>query len=61
MVGNPTGCRGLPYHLGWAWRPNAGVPIVCGPGYPVQPDKFMATLPDLLRQAAGRAPMVPLD
>ena len=61
MEGNPTGAMGLPDYLGWSWRSRAGIPIVCVPGCPVQPDNFMETLVYLLRQAAGRAPMIPLD
>ena len=61
MAGNPTGCMGLPDYLGWDWRSKAGVPIVCVPGCPVQPDNFMEVLLYLLRQAAGQAPMIPLD
>ena len=38
-----------------------GIPIVCVPGCPVQPDNFMETLLYLLYMAAGRAPMIPLD
>jgi hydrogenase small subunit len=61
MAGNPTGCMGLPDYLGWQWHSRAGVPIVCVPGCPVQPDNFMETLLYLLYQAAGLAPMIPLD
>jgi hydrogenase small subunit len=61
MAGNPTGARGLPDYLGWAWKSKAGVPLVCVPGCPVQPDNFMETLLYLLYQAAGLAPMIPLD
>jgi hydrogenase small subunit len=61
MAGNPTGCMGLPDYLGWRWRSRAGIPIVCMPGCPIQPDNFMETLLYLLRQAAGNAPMIPLD
>src|SRR5206468_5875456 len=61
MAGNPTGCMGLPDYLGWHWKSKAGIPIVCVPGCPVQPDNFMETLLYLLYQAAGRAPMIPLD
>jgi len=61
MAGNPTGCMGLPDYLGRAWRSRAGLPIVCMPGCPIQPDNFMETLVYLLRQAAGAAPMIPLD
>src|SRR5579884_3266788 len=61
MEGNPTGCMGLPDYLGWSWLSRAGVPIVCVPGCPVQPDNFMETIVYLLRQVAGAAPMIPLD
>jgi hydrogenase small subunit len=59
--GNPTGAMGLADYLGWDFRSNAGIPIVCVPGWPMQPDNFMNTLLYLLYQAAGRAPMIPLD
>lgn len=61
MEGNPTGCMGLPDYLGWQWKSKAGLPIVCVPGCPVQPDNFMETLLYLLYQLAGLAPMIPLD
>ncbi len=61
MAGNPTGCMGLPDYLGWKWRSKAEIPLVCVPGCPVQPDNFMETLLYLLYQAAGIAPMIPLD
>lgn len=61
IEGNPTGCMGLPDYLGQRWKSKAGIPIVCVPGCPVQPDNFMETFLYLLRQAAGRAPMIPLD
>jgi hydrogenase small subunit len=61
MAGNPTGCRGLADYLGWDWKTPTGIPIVCVPGCPVQPDNFMETLLYLLYQAAGLAPMIPLD
>jgi hydrogenase small subunit len=62
MSGNPTGAMGLPDYLGWKWKtPAAGLLIVCVPGCPVQPDNFMETLLYLLYQAAGLAPMIPLD
>jgi hydrogenase small subunit len=61
MESNPTGCMGLPDYLGWQWRSKAGIPMVCVPGCPVQPDNFMETLLYLLHMAAGRAPMIPLD
>ncbi|NUP09813.1 MAG: hydrogenase expression protein HypE [Polyangiaceae bacterium] len=61
MAGNPTGAMGLPDYLGWNWKSSAGVPIVCVPGCPVQPDNFMETVTYLLFQLAGKAPMIPLD
>ena len=61
MEGNPTGAMGLPDYLGWQFRSAGGIPIVCVPGCPVQPDNFMETLLYLLYQAAGLSPMIPLD
>jgi hydrogenase small subunit len=61
MSGNPTGAMGLPDYLGWDFKSKAGVPIVCVPGCPVQPDNFTETLLYLLYQAAGLSPMIPLD
>src|SRR3954451_23407525 len=61
MAGNPTGCMGLADYLGWDYRSAAGVPIVNVPGCPVHPDNFMETVTWLLYQAAGLAPMIPLD
>jgi hydrogenase small subunit len=61
MAGNPTGSMGLADYLGWDFRSAGGIPIVNVPGCPVQPDNFMETLTWLLHQAAGLAPMIPLD
>jgi hydrogenase small subunit len=61
MEGNPTGCMGLADYLGWNWQAHSGVPLVCVPGCPVQPDNFMEVVLYLLNQVAGRAPMIPLD
>lgn len=61
MENNPTGCMGLADYLGWDFRSRAGLPIVNVPGCPVQPDNMMETLLYLLYQAAGLAPMIPLD
>ena len=61
MEGNPTGCMGLADYLGWQWKSQASIPIVCIPGCPVQPDNMMETLLYLLYQAVDRAPMIPLD
>jgi Ni,Fe-hydrogenase I small subunit len=44
MEGNPTGSMGLPDYLGWDWKSKAGIPIVCVPGCPVQPDNMMETI-----------------
>jgi hydrogenase small subunit len=61
MHGNPTGSMGLPDYLGWKWKSKAGIPIVCVPGCPIQPDNFMETLLYVLNMAAGRLPLIPLD
>jgi hydrogenase small subunit len=61
MEGNPTGAMGLPDYLGWDWRSSAGIPIVCVPGCPIQPDNLAETITYLLYQVAGQAPMIPLD
>jgi hydrogenase small subunit len=61
MEGNPTGAMGLPDYLGWSWRSAGGLPIVCLPGCPVQPDNMTETLLYLLHQFVGRAPLIPLD
>src|SRR5215468_8804312 len=61
VEGNPTGCMGLPDYLSWEWKSRAGIPIVCVPGCPVQPDNMMETVLYLLYMASGRAPMIPLD
>ncbi|HEY0448626.1 hydrogenase expression protein HypE [Actinophytocola sp.] len=61
MAGNPTGAMGVPDYLGWDWKSKAGIPIVCVPGCPIQPDNLSETILYLLYQAAGQAPMIPLD
>jgi hydrogenase small subunit len=61
MAGNPTGCMGLPDYLGWQWRSQAGIPIICLPGCPVQPDNMTQVLLYLLRQLVSAAPMIALD
>jgi hydrogenase small subunit len=61
MSGNPTGAMGLLDYLGWNWKSHAGIPIVCVPGCPIQPDNLSETIAYLLYQAAGQAPMIPLD
>ena len=61
MAGNPTGAMGVADYLGWTWKSKAGIPIVNIPGCPTHPDNFAETLLYLLYQAAGAAPMIPLD
>ena len=61
MAGNPTGAMGVPDYLGWSWKSKAGIPIVCVPGCPIQPDNLSETILYLLYQATGQAPMIPLD
>jgi hydrogenase small subunit len=61
MAGNPTGCMGLADYLGWDFRSAGGLPVVNVPGCPVQPENFLETLVWLLYQAAGLAPVIPLD
>ena len=61
MAGNPTGAMGVPDYLGWDWKSKAGIPIVCVPGCPIQPDNLSETITYLLYQATGQAPMIPLD
>ena len=61
MEGNPTGAMGLADYLGWDFKTKAGIPIICIPGCPTQPDNLTETLLYLLYQAAGRAPVIPLD
>jgi hydrogenase small subunit len=61
MKNNPTGAMGLPDYLGWNWKSKAGLPIVCIPGCPAQPDNTTETLLYLVFQLAGYAPMIPLD
>jgi hydrogenase small subunit len=52
---------GLADYLGWVFRSAGGLPFVNIPGCPVLPDNFMETLTWLLYQAAGLAPVIPLD
>jgi hydrogenase small subunit len=61
MKNNPTGAMGLPDYLGWRWTSKEGIPIVCVPGCPAQPDNTTETLTYLVAQLAGIAPMIELD
>lgn len=61
MAGNPTGAMGVPDHLGWDWRSQSGLPVVCVPGCPTHPDSFAETLLWLAMQAVGERGPLPLD
>jgi hydrogenase small subunit len=61
MKNNPTGAMGLPDYLGWKWRSKAGLPVVCIPGCPAQPDNTTETLLYLALHLAGLAPAPELD
>jgi hydrogenase small subunit len=61
MKGNPTGAMGLPDYLGWDWRSRSGLPIVCIPGCPAQPDNMTETLLYLTLHLAGLSPAPELD
>ena len=54
MKNNPTGAMGLPDYLGWNWKSKAGLPVVCIPGCPAQPDN-MTEVAALPRAAPRRA------
>ena len=61
MKNNPTGAMGLPDYLGWKWKSAAGLPVVCIPGCPAQPDNTTETLMYLVFHLAGMAPAPELD
>jgi len=61
MQNNPTGAMGLPDYLGWSWRSKAGIPIVCIPGCPAQPDNMTEVLLYLALQLVGLAAPIELD
>ncbi len=61
MMNNPTGAMGLPDFLGWDWRSRNGLPIICIPGCPAQPDNMTETLLYLLMHLGGMAPAPDLD
>ena len=61
MRNNPTGAMGLPDYLGWAWTARSGLPIVCLPGCPAQPDNITATLFELALFVDGQGPAPELD
>jgi hydrogenase small subunit len=61
MKNNPTGAMGLPDYLGWTWRTSTGLPIVCIPGCPSQPDNLTSVLLFMVLHVAGLAPAPELD
>ena len=61
MKNNPTGAMGLPDYLGWNWKSKAGLPVVCIPGCPAQPDNMTETLLYLVLHLGGLAPAPQLD
>ncbi|MEA2220911.1 MAG: hydrogenase small subunit [Solirubrobacteraceae bacterium] len=61
MRDNPTGAMGLPDYLGWGWTARSGLPIVCLPGCPAQPDNITATLLELVLFLGGIGPAPELD
>ncbi|HEY1359023.1 MAG TPA: hypothetical protein VGF21_12035 [Thermoleophilaceae bacterium] len=61
MKNNPTGAMGLPDYLGWNWKSSAGLPVVCIPGCPAQPDNMTEALMYLVFHLAGMAPVPELD
>ena len=61
MRNNPTGAMGLPDYLGHDWKAKTGLPIVCLPGCPVQPDNASEMLLYLSLFVVGRTPAPELD
>jgi hydrogenase small subunit len=61
MKNNPTGAMGLPDYLGWNWKSKLGIPIVCIPGCPAQPDNTTEVILYLTLMLAGLAPLIELD
>ena len=56
MKNNPTGAMGLPDYLGWKWKSKAGLPVICIPGCPAQPDNMTEMLLYLVLHLGGLAP-----
>ncbi len=61
MKHNPTGAMGLPDYLGWSWKTRSGLPIVCVPGCPAQPDNMTEVLLRVAVHLSGSGPAPELD
>lgn len=61
MRNNPTGAMGLPDYLGRNWRSRCGLPVVCVPGCPAQPDNMSEMVLELALHLVGMAPAPELD
>ena len=61
MKNNATGAMGLPDYLGWKWKSKAGLPVICIPGCPAQPDNMTEMLLYLVLHLGGLAPAPELD
>ena len=61
MRDNPTGAMGLGDHLGAGWRSRTGLPLICVPGCPAQPDNITEVLLEVAMHVAGTAPAPDLD
>jgi hydrogenase small subunit len=61
MKNNPTGAMGLPDYLGRNWRSRQGLPIICVPGCPAQPDNMTEMLLYVSLHLAGLTPAPTLD
>jgi hydrogenase small subunit len=61
MRNNPTGAMGLPDYLGWNWKTRSGLPIVCVPGCPAQPDNMTEVLLRVAVHVGGNGPPPELD
>ena len=61
MKNNPTGAMGVPDFLGWGWTSRLGLPIVCIPGCPAQPENMTSILLELVLFAGDMGPAPELD
>jgi len=61
MRNNPTGAMGLPDYLGWDYTARCGLPIVCLPGCPAQPDNMTSMLLEIALFLGDVGPAPELD